>query len=81
MEDGIYDGLWRWYFFLFYAIEQEIPSSKHHEIQEFGQNYHISAMKINKIFVFQYRHRLAPLKYYQYLIFVTLLQNKYYNAL
>jgi hypothetical protein len=23
----------------------EIPCPKHHEIQEFGQNYHISAMK------------------------------------
>ena len=75
MKDRAYMMVYGDGIFLFYAIEQKIPSSKHHEIQEFGQNYHISAMKINKIFVFQYRHRLAPLKYYQYLIFVTLLQN------
>jgi hypothetical protein len=25
----------------------EIPSPKHHEIQDFGQNYHISAMKFS----------------------------------
>jgi hypothetical protein len=38
--------------FEFFAIVSEIPSPKHHEIQEFGQNYHISAIKINKLFVF-----------------------------
>jgi hypothetical protein len=36
----------------FFTIVPEIPSPKHHEIQQFGQNYHISAMKINKMFVF-----------------------------
>jgi hypothetical protein len=31
--------------FEFSAIVPEIPSPKHHEIPEFCQNYHISAMK------------------------------------
>jgi hypothetical protein len=31
----------------FFAIVPEIPSPKHHEIQEFGQNYHISAMEFS----------------------------------
>jgi hypothetical protein len=35
----------------FFAIGPEIPSPKHHEIQEFAKNYHISAIKINKMFV------------------------------
>jgi hypothetical protein len=39
-------------FFEFFAIVPEIPSPKHHEIQEFAKNYHISDMKINKMFVF-----------------------------
>jgi hypothetical protein len=38
--------------FEFFVIVPEIPSPKHHEIQEFAENYHISAMKINKMFVF-----------------------------
>jgi hypothetical protein len=37
-------------FFEFFAIVPEIPSPKHHEIQEFANNYRISAMKINKMF-------------------------------
>jgi hypothetical protein len=40
------------FFFLFFTIVPKIPSPKHHEIQEFAKNYHISAMKINKMFVF-----------------------------
>jgi hypothetical protein len=32
------------FFLLFVAIVPEIPSPKHHEIQEFGQNCHISAI-------------------------------------
>jgi hypothetical protein len=36
----------------FFGIVPEIPSPKHHGIEEFGQNDHISAMKINKLFVF-----------------------------
>jgi hypothetical protein len=39
-------------FFLIFAIVPEIPSPKGHEIQEFGQNYHISAIRINNMFVF-----------------------------
>jgi hypothetical protein len=39
-------------FFEFFTIVPEIPSPKHHEIQDFAKNYHISAMKINKMFVF-----------------------------
>jgi hypothetical protein len=35
------------FFFLFSAIVPEIPNPKHHEIQELGQNYHISAMKFS----------------------------------
>jgi hypothetical protein len=31
----------------FFAIVPEIPSPKHREIQEFGQNCHISAMKFS----------------------------------
>jgi hypothetical protein len=38
--------------FELFAIVPEIPIPKHHEIQEFAKNYHISAMKINKMFVF-----------------------------
>jgi hypothetical protein len=34
-------------FFEFFAIVPEIPSPKHHEIHEFGRNYHISAMKFS----------------------------------
>jgi hypothetical protein len=34
-------------FFEFFAIVPEIPSPKHHEIQQFGQNYHISAIKFS----------------------------------
>jgi hypothetical protein len=34
-------------FFEFFAIVPEIPCPKHHEIQEFGQHYHISAMKFS----------------------------------
>jgi hypothetical protein len=37
------------FIFEYFAIVLEIPSPKHHEIQEFGQNYHISAMKFSKI--------------------------------
>jgi hypothetical protein len=37
-------------FFEFFATVPEIPSPKHHEIQEFAKNYHISAKKINKMF-------------------------------
>jgi hypothetical protein len=36
----------------FFAIVPDIPSPKYHEIQEFAENCHISAMKINKMFVF-----------------------------
>jgi hypothetical protein len=36
------------FFFLFFAIVLEISSPKHHEIQEFGQTYHISTMKFSK---------------------------------
>jgi hypothetical protein len=39
-------------FFEFFAIVSEIPSPKHHEIQEFAKNCHISAMKTNEMFVF-----------------------------
>jgi hypothetical protein len=48
----------RWFmemvnFFDFFAIVPEILSPKHHKIQEFARNYHISAMKIKKcLFVF-----------------------------
>jgi hypothetical protein len=38
--------------FEFFAIVAEILSSKHQEIQEFAKNYHISAMKFNKMFFF-----------------------------
>jgi hypothetical protein len=38
-------------FFEFFAFVPEIPSPKHHQIQEFANNYHISAIKINKMFV------------------------------
>jgi hypothetical protein len=34
-------------FFEFFAIVPEIPSPKHQEIQEFGKNYHISAMELS----------------------------------
>jgi hypothetical protein len=34
-------------FFEFFAIVPEIPITKHHESQEFGQNYYISAMKFS----------------------------------
>jgi hypothetical protein len=37
----------KFFFFEFFAIVPEIPSPKHHKIQECGQNYHISAMKIS----------------------------------
>jgi hypothetical protein len=43
------DGI---FFFKFYAIVPELASPKHHEIWKFGQNYHISTMKINKMFIF-----------------------------
>jgi hypothetical protein len=33
--------------FEFFTNVPEVPSPKHHEIQEFGQNYHISAMKFS----------------------------------
>jgi hypothetical protein len=33
--------------FEFCAIVPEIPSPKHNEIQEFGQNDHISAIKLS----------------------------------
>jgi hypothetical protein len=49
--------------FEFFAIVPKIPSPKHHKIQEFGQNYDISAMKINKMFVFKYFHNLVPQRY------------------
>jgi ABC-type anion transport system duplicated permease subunit len=42
------------FFYNFFAIVREIPSPKHHEIQEFAKNYLISAMKINKMFVLEY---------------------------
>jgi hypothetical protein len=35
-----------------FAIVSEIPSPKHHEIQEFAKICHVSAMKIDKMFVF-----------------------------
>jgi hypothetical protein len=34
-------------FFEFFTIVPEIPSPKHYEIQEFDQNYHISAIKFS----------------------------------
>jgi hypothetical protein len=40
------------FFSQFFAIVPEIPSPKHREIQEFAKNCHISAMEINKMFVF-----------------------------
>jgi hypothetical protein len=36
----------------FSSIVPEIPGPKHHEIQEFAKNYHISAMKIKKYLFF-----------------------------
>jgi hypothetical protein len=44
-----YDDLWRSLviFKKKITIVPDIPSPKHHEIQEFGKNYHISTMKIN----------------------------------
>jgi hypothetical protein len=33
-----------------FAIVTDIPSSKHHEIQEFAKKYHISAMKTKCLF-------------------------------
>jgi hypothetical protein len=39
-------------FFEFFAIVPEIPCPKHHEIQEFAKNYHISTMKIKKCLFF-----------------------------
>jgi hypothetical protein len=38
--------------FEFFVIVSEIPSPKHHEIQEFAKNYHISAIKIKKCLFF-----------------------------
>jgi hypothetical protein len=35
-------------FFNFSPYVSEIPSPKHHEIEEIAKNYHISAMKIKK---------------------------------
>jgi hypothetical protein len=53
MKDRAYMMVyWNGDFFLFFAIVPEIPSPKHHEIQELAKNYRISAMKINKMFVF-----------------------------
>ena len=46
--------------FDFFAIVPEIPSPKHHEIQEFGQNYHISAMKFSN---FTYSTALLQVHY------------------
>jgi hypothetical protein len=40
------------FFLKFNAIVPEIPTPKHHKIHEFDQNYHFSAMKINKMFIF-----------------------------
>jgi hypothetical protein len=48
MEDMAYMMVYgddNFFFFAYFANVPEIPSPKHHEIQEFGQNYHISAMK------------------------------------
>jgi hypothetical protein len=51
----------------FFAIVPEIPNPKHHEIQEFAKNYHISAMKIKKCSFFNTNQdSLAPLRYYHY---------------
>jgi hypothetical protein len=36
-------------FFKFFAIVPKIASPKHREIQEFGQNCHISAMKFSNL--------------------------------
>jgi hypothetical protein len=49
MEDGAYkmvygDGN---FFFKFFAFVLEIRSPEYHKIQEFDQNYHISAMKFS----------------------------------
>jgi hypothetical protein len=46
--------------FEFFAIVPKIPSPKHLEIQEFGQNYHISAMKISN---FTYSTTLLQVHY------------------
>jgi hypothetical protein len=47
-------------FFLFFAIVPEISSPKHHKIQEFGQSYHISAMKFQN---FTYSAALLQVQY------------------
>jgi hypothetical protein len=45
------------FFFKFFAIVPEIPSPKHHEIQEFCQNCHISGI----IFIYFYFLDMATL--------------------
>jgi hypothetical protein len=57
--------------FEFFAIVPEIPSPKHHEIQEFAKNYHISAMKINKMFVFSSPELKAQVSYSDRLLSVV----------
>ena len=47
-------------FFEFFAVLLEIPSHKHRKIQEFGQNYHISAMKFSN---FTYSTALLQVHY------------------
>ena len=47
-------------FLKFFSIVPEIPGPKHHEIQEFGQNCHISAMKISN---FTYSTALLQVHY------------------
>jgi hypothetical protein len=53
MEDRAYmmvyywDGKFFWIFRHCAGFVPEIPSPKHHEIYEFGRNYHISAMKFS----------------------------------
>jgi hypothetical protein len=48
MEDRAYIMVLKMVNFLeFFAIVPKIPSPKHHENQEFGQNYDISDMKFS----------------------------------
>jgi hypothetical protein len=57
-------------FYDFFTIMPEIPSPKHNEIQEFGEKYHISTMKIKKCLFFNTSTALL-----HYRIFVTSFQN------
>jgi hypothetical protein len=47
-------------FFEFFTIVPEIPSPKHHELQEFGKNCHISAMNFSN---FTYSTALRQVHY------------------